>query len=381
MHIAPFDPKLPEDVVADLGERLRRTRLPDDGADSPHDLGMRAADVRTLVERWREFDFAAFERSMAAVPHFLADDEGGRIHFLHVKGRGPAPFPLLLLHGWPGSFLEMLDIAPLLADPVAHGGDPADAFDVVVPSLPGYGYSEAPRESGAHPGVFADAFARLMRALGYGRFGAQGGDWGASVATRLAQRHSGSVAGIHLNYLPGSYSPHVGDGAPPLSPAEKEFLAARERWVDEEGAYARIQATRPRTLAAALSDSPAGLIAWIGEKFLLWSDPSGDRARIERAILEHATLYWTTGSIGSAARLYAEGRNAPIRFERGERVPAPCGVARFPLEAPMPPREWAARAYDVVRWTEMPRGGHFAALEEPELLARDVLEFFRPLRG
>lgn len=380
MNISPFRPTLPDDVLGDLRARLERTRLPDDGADSAADLGMRAVEIRALIEKWRAFDFRGFERAMAALPHFLADDARGRVHFFHRRGSGPVPFPLLLVHGWPGSFLEMLELAPMLADPAAYGGDAADAFDVVVPSLPGYGYSDPPREPGAHPAAFADAFVHLMRDLGYERFGVQGGDWGATVATRLAQRHAPRVAGIHLNYVPGSYAPHLGDGAPALSPAEERFLRDRERWVDEEGAYGRIQSTRPRTLAVALNDSPAGLIAWIGEKFLRWCDPSADRERIERAIVEHATLYWATGSIGSSIRLYAEGRRAPVRFEAGERVRVPCGVARFPLEAPMPPREWVARAYDVVRWTEMPRGGHFAALEEPALLAADVREFFRPLR-
>jgi pimeloyl-ACP methyl ester carboxylesterase len=381
MRLAPFRPALDPEVLLDLRERLARTRPADDGAESDSDLGITAAEVRGLISRWREYDFAALERSINSIPHFLADDEAGRLHYFHVRGRGPRPFPLLLVHGWPGSFLEMLEIAPLLADPGAHGGDAGDAFDVVVPSLPGYGYSAVPRGRGAHPGPIADTFARLMRALGYETFGAQGGDWGASVATRLALQTPERVAGIHLNYLPGSFAPHLGEGAPPLSPAEQRFLADRERWVEEEGAYGSLQRTRPRTVAHALSDSPAGLLAWIGEKFLRWADPATDRERIEEAILANATLYWITGTIGSSMRLYAEGRRAPLTFAAGERVRVPCGVSRFPLEAPMPPREWAGRAYDVVRWTEMPRGGHFAALEEPELLARDVREFFRPLRG
>jgi pimeloyl-ACP methyl ester carboxylesterase len=381
MRIAPFHPTLDPEVLVDLRERLARARPAADGADSDSDLGITAAELRGLVARWRDCDFGALERAIASVPHFLADDAAGRIHYVHLRGRGPRPFPLLLLHGWPGSFLEMLEIAPMLADPASWAGDATDAFDVVVPSLPGYGFSEAPRGRDAHPGAIADALARLMDALGYARFGAQGGDWGASVATRLALQSRRRVAGIHLNYLPGSYAPWRGDGAPPLSSAEQRFLDERERWIEEEGAYGSLQRTRPRTLAHALSDSPAGLLAWIGEKFLRWSDPAADRARIEDAIVANATLYWVTGTIGSSMRLYAEGRGAPIRFEAGQRVPVPCGVARFPLEAPMPPREWAERAYDVERWTEMPRGGHFAALEEPELLARDVREFFRPLRG
>ena len=380
MRIEPFRPSFDPAALADLRERLAHARLADDGVASDADLGLTASELRGLVARWRGLDFAALERRIAALPHFLAEDTSGRIHFLHLRGRAARPLPLLLLHGWPGSFLEMVDAARMLADPAAHGGDAEDAFDVVVPSLPGYGFSDAPREPGAHPGAIAASLARLMEALGYERFGAQGGDWGASVATRLALQAPERVAAIHLNYLPGSYAPHLGDGAPPLSADERRFLADRERWVEEEGAYGSVQRTRPRTLAHALNDSPAGLLAWIGEKFLRWSDPGSDRERLADSAVAHATLYWLTGTIGSSMRLYAEGRRAPLVFAAGERLRVPCAVARFPLEDPMPPREWAARAYDVVRWTEMPRGGHFAALEEPELLARDVREFFRPVR-
>ena len=381
MRIEPFAPRFEEGALLDLRERLARTRFPDDGADSDADLGMLSSRMRPLVARWRELDFGALERRMAAVPHFLAEDDAGRIHFFHLRGRGPAPFPLVLTHGWPGSFLEMLEIAPMLADPASHGGDSADAFDVVVPSLPGYGFSDPARRPGTHPGPIAEAWARLMEALGYARYGAQGGDWGASVATRLALQRPDRVAGIHLNYLPGSFAPYLGNGSPALSAEEERFLAERARWIEEEGAYGSVQRTRPRTLAYALMDSPGGLIAWIGEMFLRWSDPAADAGRITSAILDHATLYWLTGTIGSSMRLYAEGRRAPLEFGAGERVGPPCGVARFPLEAPMPPRGWAERAFHVVRWTEMPRGGHFAALEEPALLAQDVREFFRPLRG
>ncbi|HEY1250728.1 MAG TPA: alpha/beta hydrolase [Thermoanaerobaculia bacterium] len=288
----------------------------------------------------------------------------------------------MLIHGWPGSFLEMERVLPLLADPAAHGADPADAFDVVVPSLPGYGYSEPPRRRGMHPIRIAHLFLDLLAELGYARFGAQGGDWGATVATRMAMQDPRRVAGIHLNYVPGSYAPSLDAASRPISAAERAFLADRDRWREEEGAYGHIQATRPHTLAFGLADSPIGLLAWIVEKLRAWSDCGGDLFTRFSAdeVLAHATLYWVTNSMPAAMRLYAEAREVPVRFGPGERVPVPCGVARFAKEEPMPPREWAERAYDVVRWTEFARGGHFAAMEEPELLAEDVRAFFRPLR-
>ena len=383
MKVRPFQAAVPEAVLADLRERLARTRWPDELSGSGWERGAPLDFLRDLAEHWRSrFDWRAVEGRINAVPNFLADVDGEQIHFLHLRGRGPAPFPLILTHGWPGSFLEMLELAPRLADPGAYGGDPADAFDVVVPSLPGYGFSPRPRSAGMHPLRIAALFGKLMTGLDYGRFGAQGGDWGATVATRLAMTLRDRVAGIHLNYIPGSYAPFLGPGSRPLSLGEEAFLAERDRWREEEGAYGHVQATRPQTLAYGLNDSPAGLLAWIGEKLRAWSDCGGDvYSRFSRdEILAHVTLYWVSETIASSVRLYAEAGAVPLRFGAGERVPVHCGVARFAREAPMPPRDWVERAYDVARWTEFPRGGHFAAMEEPELLARDVREFFGRLR-
>jgi pimeloyl-ACP methyl ester carboxylesterase len=384
--IVPFCAEAPEAVLADLRERLARTRWPDepegDGGD-PWSLGPPAEPLRALVERWREgFDWRSVEARINAVPGFRAEIGGARIHFQHLRGRGPRPFPLIVIHGWPGSFLEMERIVPLLADPGAHGADAGDAFDLVVPSLPGYGYSDPPRRRGMNPVGIARLFLDLMAELGYARFGAQGGDWGATIATRMALLDPSRVAGIHLNYLPGSFAPPLDADTRPLSAAERKFLSDRDRWREEEGAYGHLQSTRPQTLGYALADSPVGLLAWIVEKLRAWSDCGGDLfARFAPdEVLAHATLYWVTGTMPSAMRLYAEAREVPLRFGRGERVPVPCGVSRFAKEEPMPPREWAERAYDVVRWTEFSRGGHFAAMEEPELLAEDVRAFFRPLR-
>jgi pimeloyl-ACP methyl ester carboxylesterase len=382
-NVSPFRAEAAEAALEDLRTRLARTRWPDEPEDEPWRLGAPAAVLRGLVERWREgFDWRSVEARINAVPNFLAELDGARVHFQHVRGRGPSPFPLIVTHGWPGSFLEMERILPLLADPAAHGADASDAFDVVVPSLPGYGYSEPPSRRGMNPIRVARLWRDLMAGLGYARFGAQGGDWGATVSTRLALEDPVRVAGIHLNYIPGSYAPPLETG-PPLTAAEEAFVRERDRWREEEGAYGHVQATRPQTAAYGLTDSPVGLLAWIVEKLRAWSDCGGDLfARFSPDdVLAHVTLYWVTGSIGPSMRLYAEAREVPLRFAPGERVPVPCGVARFALEAPMPPREWAERAYDVVRWTEFPRGGHFAAWEEPQLLAEDIRAFFRPLRA
>ncbi|HEY3177100.1 MAG TPA: epoxide hydrolase [Candidatus Polarisedimenticolia bacterium] len=383
MNTEPFRIEVTRELLRDLSDRLERTRWPDEIDGARWSYGVSPAYLRELVEYWRDsFDWRGQEERLNSYPQFRATVEGAGIHFIQVRGRGPSPLPIVLTHGWPGSFVEMLKIVPLLADPASHGGDPADAFDVVVPSLPGYGFSDRPRRPGMNAVAIAALWARLMEGLGYGRFAAQGGDWGASVTTWLGLAHHDRLAGIHLNYIPGSYSPWIGPGSASLTEAERGFLMEAERWDQEEGGYAHLQRTRPQTAAFALNDSPVGLAAWIVEKFRDWSDCDGDVERrfTKDELLTNVMIYWITETIGSSSRLYFETRDAPVRLGRNQRVKAPCGVARFPREAPFPPREWVERSYDVRRWTEMPRGGHFAAMEEPELLAADLRDLFRPLR-
>jgi pimeloyl-ACP methyl ester carboxylesterase len=290
--------------------------------------------------------------------------------------------PLILSHGWPGSFLEMQRIIPLLADPGRHGGDPADAFHVVVPSLPGYTLSSAPSHKGTGPYEIAGLWHELMAGLGYERFGAQGGDIGAAVSTWLGVRFAESLAGIHLNYVPGSYRPPLGDGAPPLTADEQAFLDRSAAFAASEGAYAQLQRTKPQTLAVGLNDSPAGLAAWMAEKFYAWSDSGGLLAPVisRDTLLTNISLYWLTGCVGSSLRQYVEGSQRPLQFAAGQRVEVPLGVAVFPAELPMPPRSWLQRCFDVQHWSSQARGGHFAALEQPQLLAEDIRAFFRPLR-
>jgi pimeloyl-ACP methyl ester carboxylesterase len=384
MRTEPFRIHVTDETLSDLADRLSRTRWPDELAGAGWDYGTSGAYLRELVEYWRTaFDWRAQEHHLNTFHHFRARAGDLAIHFIHERGRGPAPLPIVVTHGWPGSFAEMVKIIPLLADPGAHGGDPDDAFDVVVPSMPGYGFSERPPRPGVSHEAIADLWAELMDGLGYARFGAQGGDWGAGVSTYLALRHAPRVTGLHLNYIPGSYQPYVDITAPPLSEAEQQFLVDRERWLRDEYGYGHLQATRPQTLAYGLNDSPAGLAAWIVEKLRAWSDCDGDLERrfTRDELLMHVMIYWVTGTIGSSIRLYRESRATPLALGPGQTIEVPTAVAVFPLEMPSPPAEWVARGYNLQRWTIMPRGGHFAAMEEPELLAEDIRAFFRPLRG
>ena len=379
--IQPFRISVPEDALADLRDRIGRTRWPDEIAGSAWDYGTNLHDLRELLAYWRNrFDWRAQEERLNAFAHFLADVEGLRLHFLREPGRGPDPIPILLLHGWPSTFFEMSKLLPLLADPASHGGDPDDSFDVVAPSLPGCGFSERPREPGMHKTRMASLFAKLMTdVLGYDRFAARGGDIGAGVVSLLALDHPDRLIGIHLSDV---YRPYLGPGARHFTDPERRFFEEERIWMEKEGAYDHLQATKPQTLGYGLNDSPAGLAAWIVEKYRSWSDCGGDVERrfTKDEILTQLTLYWVTETINSANRLYFERDRAPRPLGPEDRVRVPTAVAIFPGDIDQPPREWGERVYDVRRWTVMARGGHFAALEEPELLARDIREFFRPMR-
>jgi len=384
LEATPFTIHVAGAILDDLRLRLAATRWPDAIEGAGWTYGFSLGYLKELTGYWRDrFDWHEQERRLNAFPQFRARVDGLGIHFIHQRGKGPRPLPLVLTHGWPGSFAEFREIIPLLTDPAAHGGDPADAFDVVVPSIPGYGFSERPSTPGMTSFRIADLWAALMDGLGYVRYGAQGGDWGAGITTRLAMVHPSRLAGIHLNYIPGSYRPFTGPGSRDLSEAERGFLEARDRWREEDGAYGHVQGTRPQTLAYGLNDSPAALAAWIIEKFREWGDCDGDvESRFSRDdLLANVTIYWATETIHSSMRLYRESKATPLQFGENERIHVPTGVARLPKEAPMPPREWVERVYDVARWTEMARGGHFAAMEEPEALAEDLRAFFRPLRS
>ncbi|WP_285426612.1 epoxide hydrolase family protein [Pseudomonas sp. efr-133-TYG-103a] len=384
MPIRPFTLAVPSEQLEDLQRRLRSVRLPE-GLD-PHswDDGTATAFVQRLLNHWRErFDWRSVERRINQLPQFIADIDGQPIHFVHQRGNGPKPMPLIITHGWPGSFLELERLMPLLTDPASHGGDAADAFDVVVPSLPGYGCSPAPARPGVSSRQIAGLWASLMRTLGYTRFGAQGGDIGAGVSMWLARDNHAMLSGVHVNYIPGSFRPHTDDGPHAVTEQEQDFLTRSSQFAASEGAYAALHSTKPQTLAFALTDSPAGLAAWIAEKFHAWVDHPGDLETVVPldTLLGDIALYWFGGTLDASLRLYKENRQNPLVFQADERVATPLGVAVFPKELPMPPRSWVERAFDVHRWEIMPRGGHFAALEQPELLAEEIRAFFKPLRG
>ena len=382
METRPFTVAISDPALDDLRQRLERTRLPITLLQDDRNEGVSMACMCRIIDHWRHrFYWRVQESELNRLPHRIASIDGLDVHFVHQRGVGPAPLPLVITHGWPGSFAEMKQLIPLLADPGAYGGDARDAFDVVVPSLPGYGFSQAPTRPGVGSRAVACMWRRLMAGLGYTRFGAQGGDIGAGVSLWMAREAPEAVVGAHINYVPGAYRPSL-DGGPALSDGERAFLDQAARFATEEGAYAALHATKPQTLAFALADSPAGLAAWMVEKFAAWSDHNGDiEAAIPLdAVLTNVALHWFSGNAAAALRLYMENRLDPLAFSPDERIATPVGVAVFPRELPMPPRSWVERVFDVQRWTAMPRGGHFAALEQPELLAKDIRAFFRALR-
>ena len=382
MSAKPYTVQIAQETLDDLGTRLQQTRWPDEVQGADWDYGTNLAYLKELVVYWREgFDWRAQEQAINRFAHFRATVDGFGLHFIHERGKGNNPMPILLTHGWPDSFLRMVKLIPLLTDPAAHGGNAEDAFDVVVPSMPGYGFSDRPTEKGFSHGRIADLFAKLMTdELGHNRFAAHGGDWGSSVTEQLAFNHAASLVGIHLIEVP--YTHLFTIQAEDLSEAERNYLKAGQQWQMTEGAYAMIQGTKPQTLGYALNDSPAGLAAWIVEKFRAWSDCDGDVEKrfTKDELLTNITLYWATETINSANRLYYEAQHSPPQTS-GTRTDVPTGVAIFPKDIISAPREFAERFFNIQRWTEMPRGGHFAALEEPELLAEDIRAFFRPLRG
>jgi pimeloyl-ACP methyl ester carboxylesterase len=375
--MVPFHIQVAEEVLTDLRERLARTRWPDELPDAGWDYGTNRSYLQQLVAYWREqYDWRAQERLLNTFPQFLTEIDGINLHFVHVKGQGSHPLPLLISHGWPGSFFEMYKIIGPLTNPASYGADPADAFDVVVPSLPGYGFSGPTQVRNVTIARMAETFVSLLHNLGYERFAAQGGDWGSSITSALAQTYPTTMIGIHLNMLPV----RILASQDATTEAEKSWLQRRAQWVREESGYSHIQGTRPQTLAYGLNDSPAGLAGWIVEKYRVWSDCHGDIERVftKNELLTIIMIYWVTQTINSSTRLYYETTHQSAVAV--QRVEVPTGVAVFPAEIPTPPRSLAERFYNIQRWTELPAGGHFAALEQPQALVEDIRAFFRPLR-
>lgn len=414
----PFQIRIPDADIADLGRRLRDTRWPSRVEGAGWEYGIEDEYLRGLVGYWMtEFDWRAQETALNAWPQLRCQVGGHLVHTLHVPGRGPAPLPLVLSHGWPSSIVEWRDVIGPLTDPAAFGGDPADAFTVVAPSLPGYGFSQIPAAPGMTPRRIAAMWAELMTVLGYRRFAAHGCDWGSYVTALLGLDHPDRVVGVHM----GMVSLSAGPAPRPASAVDRETdTAARprastpeddayrqrvRRWREREQGYVAIQSTKPQTLAYGLTDSPAGLAAWIAEKWSAWTDCDG---RLEDVIprdvlLANIALYWFTETISSAIRLYKESKDNPVRLAPGQRVEVPSG---FLLETSpdardgspgeggtaahastagaarigAPPRARAEAAFNVQRWTPVARGGHFPALEIPDVFVAELRAFFRPLR-
>ena len=386
-HPTRFEIRTEDHVLHDLNERLARTRYIQEMGEGGWQLGLSVTYLRDLVSYWQQtFDWRAQEAAINSFDHFRTDVDGAHLHFIHERGHGPSPLPIVLTHGYPDSFLRFAKIIPMLADPAKYGGDAADAFDVIVPSLPGYAFSEIPRKDGTiyH---YGDLWHHLMTdVLGFERFAAHGGDWGALVTELVARDHPESVIGTHMTDVPYYHALQKPDDP---TGKERKYLDAIAKFGETKGAYALVQGYQPQALATGLNDSPAGLAAWIIEKFRRWSDCDGDLEKCftKDELLSNVMIYWVTGTINTSFAPYYDAMNAGARTwiaqkvkEWTSRSDVPAAFAMFPKDLSSPPREWAERFFNVQRWTEMPRGGHFAALEQPELLVNDIREFFRPLR-
>jgi pimeloyl-ACP methyl ester carboxylesterase len=379
--VRPFTISIPDTVLADLKMRLRNARFPEPLQGDGWGLGTDLRYLEELVAYWRDtFDWRAQERRLNGFEQFTTTIDGLTIHFLHRKSKAPNAFPLLITHGWPGSFVEFTKIIGPLTDPVGHGGQAGDAFDVVIPSIPGFAFSSQPRQPGYDPARIAAIEATLMARLGYERYGAQGGDWGSIISTQVALHDQAHVAGLHLNMCFGN-APAGTDPNEGLTDAERERVKARQVFQSEETGYQQIQGTKPQTIGIALNDSPIGLAAWIVEKFRTWCDCDGHPEPIftKDELLTNITLYWVTQTAASSARIYYESRHPQIP-PVPRRVEVPTACADFPKEIIWSPRRWLEPRFNLTRWTTMPRGGHFAAMEQPELLVNDVRAFFRGLR-
>ncbi|MEE9436125.1 MAG: epoxide hydrolase family protein [Candidatus Adiutricales bacterium] len=375
-----FTVSVDDKVIEDLKKRLALTRWPDEIPDSAWQYGSSLAYLKELVEYWlNDYDWSRAEELLNGFPQYMVSHEKVDLHFIHVPGKGPEPLPLIISHGWPGSIYEFVKVIGPLTDPAAHGGDPKDAFSLVAPSLPGYGFSSLANRARLGIDEMVDVFAWLMDdVLGYSNFVAQGGDWGALVATGLGLNHPDKTTGIHINMM--AATPDRSD-ITNLSEDEQKFIQEATSFQDGIG-YQWIQGTKPQTLAFGLNDSPAGLAAWITEKFHAWTDCDGN---IENSVskddlLSNIMIYWVTQTINSSFWPYYQMRHEPLRLKAGEKITVPTAFAAFPGEIFTPPEEWVARAYNLKRYTTMDHGGHFAALEEPEMLVEDMREFFRGMR-
>ncbi|HUG14756.1 MAG TPA: epoxide hydrolase [Thermomicrobiales bacterium] len=385
MQPEPLTVTIPQDCLDDLRRRLTGARWMQEIPDAGWDYGTNAGFLRTLIDYWRDgYDWRATESFINTFNNQRVDIDGMGIHFIHERGTGPNPLPILLSHGWPSTFYEMLRLLPLLTNPASHGGDPGDAFDVVVPSIPGYPFSDQPATRGFHYGHVAEQWVALMEGLGYPRFGVHTYDVGRSVMSMLLRTDAQRIIGYHTSE-PGNPSPNLGPGSAPLTEAERAYMEAQRRWQAQEGGYMALQTTRPHSLGYGLTDSPLGLAAWVIEKWFAWTEPPSGNLLDSFSmddLLATLTLYWATGTINSANRLYFERARSAVPLGPDERIAVPYGVTRSTQAIERVPREHVERVFTNLRhWADFERGGHFVALEEPELVATAIRDFFRPLRS
>ncbi len=381
--LQPYYVRVADEIVSDLRRRLDQTRWPDAVEHVGWEYGMPLNVLRQIVDYWRtQFDWRAQERYINSFANYRIDLNGIGVHFVHERGRGPHPLPLIITHGWPSSFYEMLKLVPLLTDPAGHGGDASDAFDVIIPSVPGHGFSDRPTHVPLDDYVVAKLWIQLMEELGFEQFGAHAHDLGASITGLLCLHHPGHVIGYHTTN-PGNPSPPIPPDAADLTEAEREYLAYRREYAQHEIGYAQILSTRPQTLAYGLNDSPVGLAAWILEKWYKWTTGPDDTRPFpfsQDELLANVMIYWVTQTINSANRYYATDAGIPWP-KPGDRVRVPMGIALTAQPIERPPREYVERLYpDIRHWIDLRRGGHFVALEEPQAVAESIRTFFRPLR-
>lgn len=366
-----FKCHISQSAIDNLKLRIGQTRWPDEIKGSGWEYGADLSYIKELADHWlNKFDWRKVEDKINQYPNYIAEVDGTKIHFLHVKGKGKITVPLMITHGWPGSFLEMINlILPLTSNPER-------SFDLIIPSIPGFGFSQKMNTSGCNLWFISDLWSKLINTLGYEKVIAQGGDFGAGVSTALALRHPENMLGLHLNYIPGSYFPFLSDTENFIE-EEIRFQKSAEDWYKTEGAYAHQHRTKPLTLAYGLNDSPIGLCAWIIEKFYGWSDCRGNIENVftKDELLSNVSLYWFTETIHSSIRLYNENSLAPLHFSKNDFINIPVGIARFHKEEPFPPRKFIERGYNIIHWTDIPTGGHFAAMEQPALLANDIIQF------
>ena len=381
MSIERFHIQVAQEVLDDLIYRLEHVRWPDYSENTNWERGTDKSYLQSLVSYWRDhFDWRAQESKLNRFSQFLCNVDGTPVHFIHERGKGPNPLPIILTHGWPDSYIRYLKLIPLLTDPASYGGNAEDAFDVIVPSLPGFGFSGCPKHGGMNNSRISELWAKLMtQELGYKKFIAGGGDIGSGVTRYLALNHPELLYGIHLTDI-GIIRDLLGaQDMDNLSEEELRYKQNSQKWIANEGAYMSIQSTKPNTLSYGLTDSPVGLAAWIIEKFRTWSDCDGDlRQRFsEDELLTTIMIYWVTNTIGTSTSIYYENTHSlPLM----RYISVPTGLALFAADIMLPPKEWAMQKLNITSMTSIPRGGHFTAMEEPQLLAEDIRSFCKPFR-